>query len=109
MGSTKRYYTLAEVANLLHVPEHQARRWIRLFLSLPPYKTMRIPAEALPLLRRVREGVMLYRLRGEALRAFVEGKAIPQQKAPFPDYPALLGEILSDIDAILRELEGGSP
>lgn len=108
MGSTKRYYSLAEVANLLHVPEHQARRWIRLFLSLPPYKTMRIPAEALPRLRRVREGVMLYRLRGDALRAFVEGKATPDRKAPFPDYPALLSEILFDIDAILQELEGGS-
>lgn len=109
MGSTKRYYSLAEVAELLHVPEHQARRWIRLFLSLPPHKTFRIPAEALPRLRRVREGVILYRLRGEALRAFVDGKEKHTASEPlFPDYPMILREILSEIDALLDDLASGS-
>lgn len=106
MASTKRYYTLAEIADLLHVPEHQARRWIRLFLPLPPHKMMRIPVESLPLLRRVREGVYLYRLRGEELRAFIEGKKSDHFPQPiFPDYRLLLREILTEIDDILRELD----
>ncbi|MCX8112642.1 MAG: hypothetical protein N3E49_05530 [Bacteroidia bacterium] len=96
------------MSELLHVPEHQARRWVRLFLDLPPYKTMRIPAEALPTLRRVREGVILHRLRGAELRSFVEGKG-PSLKAPlYPDYPTLLGDILSDIDRILEDLDSWS-
>ncbi|MCS6894575.1 MAG: hypothetical protein NZZ60_00290 [Bacteroidia bacterium] len=106
MGSTKRYYTLAEVAEMLHVPVYQARRWARLFLSLPPHKMMRIPAESLPILRKVREGAILYRLRGEGLKAFVEGKAPPSGPPPiYPDYPTLLGEILREIDELLRSLE----
>lgn len=109
MGSTKRYYTLHEVATLLHVPEHQARRWVRRFLSLPPHKTMRIPAEALPLLRRVREGAYLHRLRGAELEAFVQGKKAPENPPPWPDYPLLLQELLSDIETALRELESLAP
>lgn len=105
MGSTKRYYSLAEVSEILHVPEHQARRWIRLFLSLPPYKTLRVPAEALPLLKKVREGVMLYRLRGEELRAFVRGESPPpQRQSPYPDYPTLLREILLELNEIIDDL-----
>lgn len=109
MGSTKRYYSLAEIAEILHVPEYQARRWIRLFLSLPPHKTFRVPAEALPRLRRVREGVILYRLRGEALKAFVDGKTPPSAlSSSYPDYPMILREILSDIDALLEDLASGA-
>ncbi|MEN3040465.1 MAG: hypothetical protein ABDH66_02865 [Bacteroidia bacterium] len=106
MGSTKRYYTLAEVADMLHVPIYQARRWARLFLSLPPHKMMRIPAESIPLLRKVREGAILYRLRGEELRMFVEGKALSSTSPPiYPDYPALLGEILREIEELLSTLD----
>lgn len=101
MPSTKRYYTLSEIAALLHVPEYQARRWVRLFLALPPHKTYRIAAENLPLLYKVREGVYVHRLRGEDLRAFVEGK---KQVPPLPDYPTLLRELLEEIEACLKDL-----
>lgn len=109
MASTKRYYTLQEIATLLHVPEHQARRWVRRFLKLPPHKTMRIPVEALSLLRRVREGVYLHRLRGAELEAFVQGKKAPETPPPWPDYPLLLQELLFDIQHALHELEALAP
>ncbi len=109
MASTKRYYSLQEVATLLRVPEHQARRWIRRFLTLPPHKTLRVPAEALPLLRRVREGAYLHRLRGAELEAFVRGEKAPEAPPPWPDYPLLLQELLSNIEAALQELEALAP
>ncbi|MCS7297743.1 MAG: hypothetical protein RMK19_04635 [Bacteroidia bacterium] len=105
MDSTKRYYTLAEIAKLLDVPIHQARRWIRLFFDLPPHKTLRVPAEALPRLRKIREGVYLYRLRGENLRQFIEGQTRPELNTPkLLDYPTLLKEILAEIEELLHEL-----
>ncbi|MCX7606090.1 MAG: hypothetical protein N2170_02330 [Bacteroidia bacterium] len=104
MRSTKRYYSLQEVGNLLRVPLHQARRWVRLFLSLPPHKTLRIPAEALPLLRRVREGVYIHRLRGEELFRFVQEKTENPTTSPWPDYPLLLSEILMEIDLCLEDM-----
>ncbi len=101
MPSTKRYYTLSEIATLLHVPEYQARRWVRLFLALPPHKMYRIPAESLPLLQKVRTGVYVHRLRGQELRAFVEGKTnLPTAV----DYPTLLRTLLAEIEACLKEL-----
>lgn len=106
MPSTKRYYTLQEIAALLHVPIHQARRWVKLFLTLPSHKTVRIPAEALPLLRRAREGAYIYRLRGDALLAFVQRHtAPPAAHPPYPDYPLLLREILQEIETCLAEME----
>lgn len=109
MPSTKRYYTVHELAELLRVPEHQLRRWIRLFLTLPPHKTLRVPAEALPLLRRVREGVYLYRLRSSELMSFVKGESPASPSAPWPDYPLLLQEILHAIDACIDTLDEPMP
>lgn len=102
MESTKRYYTLAEVAQLLQVPTHQARRWVKLFLSLPPHKTKRIPAESLNHLYRARVGVYQYRLRGIALRRFVlESSAFPSP----PDYTLLLHHLYQQLERILQLLE----
>jgi len=61
----------------------------------------RIPAESLPLLQKVRTGVYVHRLRGQELRAFVEGKtSLP----PAVDYAALLHTLLKEIEACLKEL-----
>ncbi|MCS6790067.1 MAG: helix-turn-helix domain-containing protein [Bacteroidia bacterium] len=103
MESTKRYYTLAEVADLLQVPVHQARRWIKLFLSLPPHKTKRIPAEKIAILYRIREGVYRHRLRGDALRRFVAEP--PNTSPPAPDYTLLLGEIYRRLSGLLQLLD----
>ncbi|MCS7189763.1 MAG: hypothetical protein RMJ66_07785 [Bacteroidia bacterium] len=109
MLSTKRYYTLQEVAALLRIPLHQARRWVKLFLDLPSHKTLRIPAESLCLLRKVREGVYLHHLRGEALSAFVQGQKTAAPPLQWSDYSMILSDILQDIEQCLQDIEASMP
>ena len=90
MDSTKRYYTLREAAQLLGIPLHQARRWVKQFLSSPREGRLRLSSKELEQLRLVYQGFYAYRLRGQALRDFI--RAAPAS-ALRPEPYALLREI----------------
>jgi DNA-binding transcriptional MerR regulator len=97
MGSTKRYYTLQEAATALGIPLHQARRWVRQYLSLPPRQRIRLSAKDLQYLAQVHRGFYLYRLRGAALQQFL--------KNPAPHLPPQPYALLEEIRQRLRGIE----
>ncbi|MEN2992231.1 MAG: MerR family transcriptional regulator [Bacteroidia bacterium] len=102
MASTKRYYTLREAADLLRVPVHQLRRWVRTFLDLPTSRPLRIPAEKLSFLQQVRMAVYEHRLHGQALRDFLRhSRPLP----PSWDWETHLTEILNELTALEKLLQ----
>ncbi len=90
MDSTKRYYTLREAAQLLGIPLHQARRWVKQFLPGPRAGHLRLSSREIERLRLVYQGFYAYRLRGQALRDFVLATPSSHKR---PEPYALLREI----------------
>jgi len=102
MDSTKRYYSLREAAEALGVPLHQVRRWVKQFLPRPQQGRIRLSPKDIERLRLIYQGFYAYRLRGRALRAFLNG-AVTKSGPPEPY--ALLREIRNRLRALEARLE----
>jgi len=101
MDSTKRYYTLREAAQLLDIPLHQARRWVKQFLPGSRERRYRLSSKDIERLRLVYQGFYAYRLRGQALRDFVRATPFSGKK---PEPYALLREIQQRLLALEARL-----
>ncbi len=103
MVSTKRYYTLREAAESLGIPLHQARRWVKQFLPGSRQGRIRLSQKDLEQLRLIYRGFYVHRLRGRALRAFIQ--TAPVTACGYEPY-AILRELRERLKAIEARLEG---
>ncbi len=102
MDFTKRYYSLREAADALGIPIHQARRWIRQFLPSPRRGRIRLSQKDFERLQLIYQGFYGYRLRGKALKAFLQSSAA--QKASLEPY-AVLREVYKRLKALEARLD----
>ncbi len=102
MDSTKRYYSLREAAEALGIPLHQVRRWVKQFLPGSRQGRIRLSQKDIERLRLVYQGFYAYRLRGKALKAFLDGAPA---KSSAPEPYAVLREIRKRLKALEERLE----
>lgn len=105
MPSTKRYFSLREVADYFGVPTSQMRRWVRRFLVLPTHKRIRVPKEALSTLEAVYKGFYHQHLRGTALEKYVRAQSPKQPPSPY----AILKEVQRRLDKLICYLDQTAP
>ncbi len=102
MDFIKRYYSLREVAETLGIPVHQVRRWVKQFLPGSRQGRIRLSQKDMERLRLIYQGFYAYRLRGRALKAFLDGAA---DKSYSPEPYAVLREIRHRLKALEARLD----
>lgn len=102
MGFTKRYYSPREAAEVLGIPVHQIRRWVKQFLPGSRQGRIRLSQKDMERLRLVYQGFYAYRLRGKALKAFLDGTVA--KNCP-PEPYAVIREINNRLKALEARLD----